>query len=91
MPADRRGRPARLLLVGRAPTARSWPLVIDLDALKVSVAANPFTHDAGQQATEAFLGLNDGFLEMHDASVYRYELNWDGSRLSGARRGRPER
>jgi hypothetical protein len=73
----------RLLLVGRAAALQSWPLVIDLETLKVSVTANPFTHDASQQATQAFAAPDDGFLEVHDASIYRYQLAWSGSRLSG--------
>ena len=83
----RPGSPAGpwLLLVGRAAATQSRPLVIDLASLKVSVSATAFTHDDSQQATQAFAALNnnDSFLEMHNSSLYRYQLTWDGSRLSG--------
>ena len=69
--------------MGRAGALRSWPLVIDLDALKVSVTANPFTHTTRARDTQAFAAADDSFLELHNASLYRYQLAWNGSRLSG--------
>jgi len=83
-PTPAGGGPApRLLLVGREPPGFRWPLVINLDTLQVSVPATALGQDGFFHEMEACAASADTLLEIHDSSLYRWALTWDGSQLSG--------